>query len=213
MQVPGVVIDSVVVPIVSNVRLYGQVGRSVHADRVPMVLLATGSSLRSGRRKCTSKTSSCLAGPFDTGLLRDHVGGLLRAHGGVTSLLTLTSARPGRRDTIDSLGGLSGRFLRGVARVVRRGLRVRGVSVTFVTSGVYVDRSALCHGVGKLASVSTGRFVHGMGVHGKIRLLVSKRCAVSRVTCVVKFDDITCFHRYFGSRCKVSPSSCIGRGR
>lgn len=209
--VPSVVIDSVVVPIVGNVIVYQGLGRSLHADRVPVVLLATGSSLRSGRRKCRMNTSSCLAGPFDTALLRDHVRGLLRSHGLLTRHFGAGSVLVSGHTTMArSVGGLSGRFLRGVGGLVRSHLSSRGVSVNCLSSTVYVDGSALCQGVGTLAKLSAGRCVHGVGVRCTRHLLLRKGCGVSRITFGIKVGDAICFHRYFGSRFNVTPSSCLG---
>lgn len=68
---PSVVLLSLVLPGVSNLRIY----QRVHgADSIPVVVLATGSSRVSGILKLRLNTSSCIAGPFSGQRLITHMG-------------------------------------------------------------------------------------------------------------------------------------------
>lgn len=210
--IPSMVVSSIVVPGVSNGTVYETLGGSVHADRVPVVLLATGSSFRTGRGNCSSNTSSCVAGPFARSLLHDQVLGLLRRHQH-SGVLVRRSGRAGLtrggRRLERSLGGVSRRFFSGLGGLVRRGVD-NSISIGLVTDGLTMDADALCHGVGTLANVSAGRCVHGCGVRCTRRLLLRNGCDVDRVSFVMNVGDITCFHQYFGTRCKRVPSRCLG---
>lgn len=74
---PSLVLSSIVVPRVKKSRLYTSIGSSVRASRVPIVLLATLKSRGSVLRKLRGKTSTCVAGPFDVGILETGVEGVL----------------------------------------------------------------------------------------------------------------------------------------
>lgn len=84
----GLIIDSMVVPRVSNFRLYGAVGSSLDCDRVPIMLLATGAGVRSGVRKLRLKTSTCVRGPFSIRCLLTGVSDLVRGHRGLHRAFT-----------------------------------------------------------------------------------------------------------------------------
>lgn len=68
---PSLVILSLVLPGVSNLRITGQIqtGRAA-----PVVVMATGSSRLSGILKLRLKTSSCIAGPFSGQRLMTQIG-------------------------------------------------------------------------------------------------------------------------------------------
>lgn len=66
---PGVVIDSIIVPRVANVRVIRGLRYGAAAYRVPVVFLDDGTSIRGRGRKLGLKMSSCVAGPFDTDCL------------------------------------------------------------------------------------------------------------------------------------------------
>lgn len=90
------ILVSVVVPIVSNVRT---VIRVEGVSGIPIVLLATGDRSASGMLKLAIKTSSCIAGPFGPMRLRTEIGSrveecvLLNTNGADTKGLMVNNVR------------------------------------------------------------------------------------------------------------------------
>lgn len=206
----SLVVDSVVVPGGSNVSLYGSVGKSVGASRVPIVLLATGADLRDGVRKISSNTSLCFRGPISLACLGLSVRGVFegqqrlgrRCTGGCcTSDYRLSS---GRRS-----GGFLGRFV----TFVRTGVSRSRVSVGRVTKRLSVDEDGLCAGIGDLAKGSMIRFILGYHLHGTTGLVVRRGVAVERIVVRVNVRDRTCFAGSFGGMFNRAPATfTTGRG-
>lgn len=74
---PRLILLSVVLPKRSKLRVLGGLGGSSGAGSVPIVVIATGNSRCSGMMKLSSKTSSCIAGPFNVVRLVSEVGTML----------------------------------------------------------------------------------------------------------------------------------------
>ncbi len=204
----SVIVDSIVVPRVSNCRLYGRVGSSVGLDRVPVVFLATGGSVRDGVGKLRVKTRTCVRGPFSFSFLRTRVHSLLRGHRGRHGTFSGHPFFPVRGVRVD---GRSRRFVRGMLSAVGIGLESRAFGMRHVTSRLYVDHSDLLHGVGALFGVSPVSFVHLVHLGHSTRLVRRKGCHIKRVYCVIKFDSRSCFDGLFFGRFNVAPGSFRGR--
>lgn len=204
----GLVVDSIVVPVVSNFRLYGRVGGSIGIDRVPFVLLATRRGLRSHLGKLGSKTSTCVRGPFSVRLLATRINGLLGDHGLLGGACLRGPFTPMTSLTISRISSV---FLHGLGSCLRRRLDGRTLSIRVLTSAVKVDASDLCHGIGNLSNLSPGSFVHVTHLGGTVLLVRGKRGHVDRVTFRINFSSPTCFSAYFRGRCKGAPSRCVGR--
>lgn len=71
----SLVVLSIVVPSVGKFRMLRGVQRG---GGIPILVLATGDSRRSGISNLQLKTSSCLAGPFKVGRLVTHIGSLVQ---------------------------------------------------------------------------------------------------------------------------------------
>lgn len=206
----SLIVDSVVVPIVGNCRLYGRVGTSVSLYRVPIVFLATGGSLRDGVGKLGVKTRTCIRGPFSFGCLGARV-------------LSLLDGQEGRHRTFSGhpffpirgvrVGGTSRRFVGGIVGIVRRGVSSRGFGIRHVTSVLYVDHSDLLEGVGVLFGLSPVSFVQLVHLGGTTRLVRRNGCHVKSVYCVMKVGSSSCFDGLFLGRFKVAPGRFRGRCR
>lgn len=184
------VVDSIVVPIVSNFTLLGRMGARVRFDRVPIVLLATGGAVRSHLRNLRLKTSTCLSGPFSAGLLVTRVSGLVSGHSGVHGFCF---GSPVTGVGSVTCAGTSRDFLRGLGRVVGRRVNGPTLSMGVVTSLVRLDHPALCQGVHTVSSLAPGRLVGVDHLGGTTRLLVRKGVGVCRVSRTANFDSRSCF--------------------
>lgn len=210
---PSLVLDSIVVPGVSNVRVYSGVGASFSLYRAPMMLLATLASGSGGLRKLRYNTSRCVKGPFGGGVLRTHVTGVLHGQGllgrgfdrGVAADRSPTRVRV---RTL-TLGPVSTGFLRRLRRAIGTRLSSSRFSINTLTGRVTLDHDTFCGGLGTLDYVSPGRFVVGTHLGCTTRLLEGRpRLRVARVTCRAKFDSLHCFQRYFGTYFGRSPRRC-----
>lgn len=203
--IPSTVVYSIVVPIVSKLRYYEGLGVRLRASRVPIVLLATYSLSRRQVRKFRYKTSSCVSGPFGSGLLLIHLQGLVSGRGQLGRFFKSGVALSGR-----SMDRISGKFIRHFERLVRTGLASSRLDIRRLNDGVKLDEIRLCHGVGSLAGCSPGRLIHVTELGGTTSLLTSSRGAVSRVACRMNFASPSCFAGYCGRCFKRDPASFLG---
>lgn len=206
--IPSLVVSSIVVPNVSNVRYYHQLGDRLRAYRVPIVLLATYSLSRRHVRNCSNKTSSCVSGPFDSRLLLTHVHGLVSSRRQLGRFFNSQRALTGR-----SVYSLSGSFIRGFGGVVRRGVDSSKLGMRSLKGSVKLDHIRLCHGVGSLAGCTPGRLLHVTHLGQTTSLLTSSRLAITRVTCRINFASPSCFAGYCGRRFKRDPARFLGHGK
>lgn len=177
-RVVSVVVDSVVVPCVSKCRLDGCVGASHRCSRVPIVLVASRPSGRGRLRNLSTKTSTCVRGPFAFSRLGLEVAGLLGTGGGVHRRCRSVGVfRLGRR-----LGGGSRRFVGSLARFIVRRVRGPRLDISRLAARVGVDQARLCGGLGGLLGLDTARFVGGVGVSITGMGVVGAGLAVTRVS-------------------------------
>lgn len=208
-RVPGVMIDSMMVPGVSKARLYGRVGDSFGAYRVPIMLLATHATVRRGVRKLHVNTSSCVAGPFGAGLLVSHYGGLIGSH---VLLRRGFDGRPRTFMRVLTAGPVSGRVLSHTVTIVRRRLSSARFGIGIFTHRVTVTHAGLFAGLGTVAKRAPGSFVLAVHLGGNTLVLHGgPRLGVARVTSQVNFDSSHCFSGYFGSVCRIDPLTCHGK--
>lgn len=207
---PSLVVDSVVVPGISKLRLYHHVGRGMRASRVPIVLLATHDKSRTGVDNCTIKTSSCVSGPFDFSILLIHVGRLVRRRrnqGG-----RFHGALHIGPDHV-AVASVSRRLLRGTLGLVRRRVSGSRCGIRRLDASVKVDHVGLCQGLRTVAKRAPARFVHAVHLGQTTRLLRSKGLGISRITSQIKFDSSDCFAGYFGRRFNMLPARCSRASR
>lgn len=203
----SLVISSIVVPMVSNVRFYEYIGGGLRLDRVPIVLLATGGGRRSHTRTCRIKTSTFVDGPFGLTILRTHVHGLLGCgRHGTRSFGGRLIFRVGRLSCAD----VSRSFVRHTVSYMGHRLRSSSFSRPRFIRRVNADGSALCGGLGSLAKLGASTFVHG--VHLGTTYHVVRRgkdsIHISSLTCTINFGSPGCFDSYFGGRFNVLPARC-----
>lgn len=205
---PSVVIDSIVVPRVSKARVYLGVGGSFSMYRVPIMLLATLASTRRGVRNLRQNTSSCVGGPFGTGMLLTHYGGLIHGH----VVLRGGFDRRGSFSTRSLTDGpVSRGFLSAIGSVVRGGLSGVSFSVGVVTHRLKLDQDSLCTGFGTLANVAPGSFILGYGLGQTTAVLArGPSLRVTSVSSQLNFNSPHCFAHYFGTRFRVAPTRCEG---
>lgn len=208
-RIPSLIVYSIVVPIVSNLRFARGLGARATASRVPIVVLATGGLRRRHTRNCRRNTSSCVAGPFRDGMLLTHVRGLLGRHG-LLGRLFRNAPRTRLRVTSSRLRSHSGRFVGRLRTVVRGGLSSDRFNIRGVNGRVNLDHIRLCHGIGTVANSSIMSLLHGTHLTGTGHLLRSHDVDISRMTCSINFSTPSCFAGYFGSRCNVLPKSMKG---
>lgn len=204
----SLVVDSVVVPLVSKIRLYGRLGRGLSCDRVPMVLLATGAGLRSEVRKLRRKTSTCVRGPFSVRCLHTGMTGLLD---GQRELHHRFVRFPFVGTSTVTRAGTSRVFVDGLGRCMLHRLSGASLRVSSVTSTVGVKHSGFCQGLGKVLGVDPGRCLHLFHLGRTTSVLGRKACKIIRISCVMKFDAPSCFSDYFGGRFKMLPGSFVSR--
>lgn len=204
----SLIIDSVVVPRVSNLRLYSAVGGSVHCSRVPVVLLATGTDRRRRLRKLDINTSSCVAGPFGVRILGLHVGGVVRV--GIGHRRVFGRSVGVRPDHV-AVAPLSRRLIRGTVRVMRSGVDRARFSIRRLTDDLGVSHDCFCGGVVGVAKGGPVRFVEAVHVGHTRRLLARDRVRISRVTCALKCGSPGVFSGRFGRRFGVDPSRFVER--
>lgn len=206
----SIVIDSIVVPRVGNLRLATGIGSSVRCSRVPIVLLATGAALRTGIRNFRYNTSMCVRGPFSVHRLHGRVRGLLGLHRTFRGVVTRLSNN-GKTSPVDpmrcSISRGSYRLVTGIQTTIRTRLSSRGFSISALTRSLGVDHSGFCHGVGTLTNVPPGSCLGAVHLGGTTRLLGDK-IHVARIYRGVNFDSSSCFTGYFGVRFKMLPGSC-----
>lgn len=119
----SITVLSIVVPNVSNFRIYGRL--EGHGNKVKVVVLSTGARRVSGMAKLVLNTSSCIAGPFSPDRLLTEISSLCEE-------ITLTRSRSrggfGRRLGSNRFAlGLHGHTLvgdKGVVRLARIRFRV-----------------------------------------------------------------------------------------
>lgn len=109
-----------------------------------------------------------------------------------------------------SVSTSSRRLVEGTLSVIRGGLDGPRCSVRSLDESVYVDHTALCHGVASVAKDSPSSFIGGMHLHGTIRLLGRKKLSVTRVTSRINFGAPDCFAGSFGGLFKMLPARCGG---
>lgn len=208
---PRVVLDSILVPHVSNVRLIGRLGKGLSAYRVPIILLATHARVRRGLRKLGVKTSSCVAGPFSSHLLMFHYGGLIGGHHGLRRCF---AGRPAIRAPILTAGPLSGRFLSRIVTMFRRRLSSSSFAVSVLTRRVLISHAEVCTGVGTVANRAPGSFFVALQLGGTTFLLQGgPRLGMARVSSRAKFDSPHCFDGLFGGTCRLAPVTCQRKRR
>lgn len=123
---PSLILASIVVPGLSNLKLLQTLQTSPSVHSLPVVLLSTQTSRSTGLRKLSTATSNCLIGPFLTGrLLTDVRTGL-----GLTAVHHRTALQRHRLHALT-------RRTRGKSRTISGQLiRVlRDVNSTFITVG------------------------------------------------------------------------------
>lgn len=203
----SLVISSIVVPRVSNVRLYHQIGARFRAYRVPLVLLATGADSRSRIRKCRSKTSNCVYGPLHLSILFTGVSGLLGQHGHVKiSFHGRLIFRTGRL----GCASVSRTFVQGTISYIGTRLDSYSFRRTRFVTRVNVTQAALTSGLGLLAKLAPSTFVDGIHLRTTYQL-VSRGGGVhvTSLTCTMNFGSPGCFDSYFGGGFKLSPARCV----
>lgn len=214
--IPSVVVDSVVVPRGSNVAVARSLHTGVTADRVPIILLATGASVSDGLRNVRLKIRSCVAGPFDTACLGTEIRGVLARHIGLRRLCYtgLVGVRPitrRRRRARPRVSSRSHGFVRGLARLVRGGVSGNSLVISSLMRRLTIDHSIFFGGLGALAKLTPVRFVGRVHIGHTTRLVRDNSCGVARVTCVINVGSPHCFDGYFGRHFNVAPARC-GRG-
>lgn len=217
-RVPSFVVASVVVPHVSNVRLVERVGRGIGAYSVPLVVLSTGSSIRSHVRYLRLKVSSCVPGPFDDSCLGSEVRGLVEREGILRStFLSGCNTRPGGRPLrtitcpISRVIPLSRLFVRGLMKFVRRGCDGPKLQIGSLTRFVGVDHSMFGQGIGNVVKVSPVRCVGGCELGGTGDF-VRDNVSFSRITFTINFSSPNCFNGTFGGTFGRALARCGGGG-
>lgn len=205
----SLIISSVVVPSVSNVRLYQCVGAGFRCDRVPIVLLATGHTRRDRVRKCGSKTSKCVDGPYGFSLLCTRVVGYLgeRRHGKTSFQGRVIFRINGLR-----CASLSRAFLRQTVSYIGTHLDSTSFSRTRFIDRVNASQDMLARGLGSLAKLAPSTFIRGIQLATTYGL-VSRRngVEVDSLTFTINFGSSGCFDAYFGGGCNVAPGRCVRR--
>lgn len=211
-RIPSLMLSSMVVPIVSNFAYYTRLHGQGRATRVPVLLLATGTRSGSDIRTSCHKTSSCIHGPFGPRILLTGITRLLSVHHHLGRVCAHALLRASSMSTRGPRNARD-RFVRRILSYVRNRTDGPRFGIGILTKRLRVDRTALCHGLGRRASLSTIRLVHRVHVARTTFLLVRADLPIARMTRHINFGSLPAFHGRFASVFNISPSGCTRSGR
>lgn len=210
-RVPSFVLASMAVPIVSNVAVVHRVGRSHAVSRVPVVVLSTGTDIRSRLGKFRRKISNCLAGPFSASCLVKHVRTTVGGHG--TARASVTGV-VGRGKGIKCTKGARGSKGTRTTRVFRTTARPEG-ALDRLGFSVRRGRELTRRGGSRLGDCTFVRDRVGSGAVNEVLGCIASgvndpSLGVSSVTSTVNVDqDMLCGG--VGRTMNVAPVSFIHR--